>query len=198
MFLFTWQSLFRVSDAGMNVLLLFMTSFFSLLVSSFGIKCLDNFVQLWPRNVSSARRFIGHVTDIFSKFAICPYCDSIYPLESCKIKLPDQSMGSRKCSFVQFPQHPRTCQRSPCNIQLLKQVRTSAGTTMLYPHRLYCYCSLVDSLKEMVKHPRFVEKCEMWRDRVTAENTLSDIYDGKVWKNFMNPDEKPYLSVPFW
>lgn len=37
MFLFTWQSYFRVSDVGMNTLLVFLATFLQLLVTAFGI-----------------------------------------------------------------------------------------------------------------------------------------------------------------
>lgn len=198
MFIFTWQSLFRVSDSGMNVLLLFFAMLFGLLVSSLGIKNLDDFIQLLPRNITAARKVVGHGSDIFLKYASCPVCHSIYPLDSCKIKQPDKSVCSRKCSYIRFPQHRHALQRSPCNVVLMKKVRTSSGTTILYPRQLYCYHSLIDSLKDMVRRPGFVDKCELWRTlKIQEEGTLTDIYDGKVWKDFMNPDGKPFLSVPY-
>ena len=141
MFLFTWQSMFRVSDAGMNVLLLFISIFFGLLVSTLGLRCLTDFINLLPQSVSSARKLIGHVSDRFTKYASWPQCHSIYPLASCKVKLPDGSESSRMCSYIQFPQHPHSSRRSPCAAQLMKKVRTSASTTMLYPRQLYCIFS---------------------------------------------------------
>lgn len=79
----------------------------------------------------------------------------------------------------------------------MKTVRTSCGTTSLYPRQMYCYKSVVESLKELIIRPGFIEKCEAWRSRNIASSTLGDIYDGQVWKDFLNPDGIPFLSLPF-
>ena len=80
----------------------------------------------------------------------------------------------------------------PCDTELVKKVKTSGGTTNLYPRQLYCYQSLVQSIKDLVKRPGFIEKCELWRSRKIMENTIDDIYDGKVWNSFLNPFGKPF------
>lgn len=54
-----------------------------------------------------------------------------------------------------------------------------------------------ESLQELILRPGFVEKCEAWRSRNIAVDTLADIYDGKVWKEFLNPNGLPFLSLPF-
>ena len=48
----------------------------------------------------------------------------------------------------------------------------------------------------MIKRPDFLPKFEAWRRR-KVNNTLDDIYDGQVWKNFMNPGGLPFLSLPY-
>ena len=62
---------------------------------------------------------------------------------------------------------------------------------------MYCYQSVIDSLKILVQRSGFVEKCELWRERKVYQNVLSDIYDGSVWKSFLNPGGVPFLSMPF-
>ena len=49
MFLFTWQSMFRVSDAGMNILFLFIAVILSLIVSFLPVENLERFIQLPPK-----------------------------------------------------------------------------------------------------------------------------------------------------
>ena len=78
----------------------------------------------------------------------------------------------------------------------MKTMRTSAGTTTLYPKQMFCYMSVIKSLSEMGVRPRFIEKCEEWRLR-SHEGLLSDVYYGKAWNEFLNPDGMPFLSVPF-
>ena len=78
MFLFMWQALFSVSDAGMNILLVFFAKFFSLISEVTKLNTID---QL-PQTVTAARRLIGNVKDNFSKYASCPKCHSVYPLHT--------------------------------------------------------------------------------------------------------------------
>ena len=56
---------------------------------------------------------------------------------------------------------------------------------------------MTNSLKELVRRPGFVEKCELWRKRQIYLNTMIDIYDGKVWEIFLAPNGVPFLSLPF-
>lgn len=69
MFLFTWQSLFKVSDVGMNVLLSFIAVFLLLLVTTFRLQPLQDFVRQLPRTVRKARTFLGGNSDDF--FKVC-------------------------------------------------------------------------------------------------------------------------------
>ena len=197
MFLLTWQALFKVSDAGMNVLFRFISMLVRFMVSPLQINVLQSFMELLPNNILAAKKLVGSDTDLFAKYASCPGCDSIYDLDTCSIVQPDKTVCSRQCSFIKFPNHSQARQRAPCNAQLMKRVRTPAGTTSLYPRRMFCYQSLIDSMKLMLQRPGFAERCELWRKRKSAPNVLSDIYDGKIWKEFLDVDGVPFLSLPY-
>ena len=81
--------------------------------------------------------------------------------------------------------------------KLMKKVKSPQGKTFFYPRLIYCYCSIIDSLKKMLEKPGFIEKCEKWRDRTIQEGVFCDIYDGRIWNEFMIVDGVPFLSVPF-
>ena len=186
-----WQTLFRISDTGMNILFLFIAKFYSLIAR------VGNFIDQLPPNIAAARKSAGINRDDFSRYASCPKCHAVYPLDSCKVVLLDKTVQSRCCSHVKFPNHPYAYRRRPCGTPLMKTVRTSSGTTTLRAKQLYCYRSLIDSLKEFLKRPDFIPKCEAWRKRLRVDGLLSDIYDGRVWSDFMNPGGVPFLSVPY-
>ena len=199
MFLFTWQGFFRVSDVGMNVALTFIATFLTLLISAFGLNPLKEFVSQLPRTVNTARGYLGNNSDSFTKYFSCPKYHSVYVLGSCKIVQPDKSVISRRCCYIKFPNHPHQAHRQPCGTLLMKKLRTSAGTTTLYPRQMFCYNSVINSLRNMLLRPGFIEKCEAWRlckDHI-QEGVLGDVYDGNVWKEFLNPNGMPFLSVPF-
>lgn len=33
-----------------------------------------------------------------------------------------------------------------------------------------------------------------WRSRIVPEGILQDVYDGRIWKRFLNYNEEPFLS----
>ena len=68
------------------------------------------------------------------------------------------------------------------------------GSVRLYPLKVYCFKSLKESLQFVVKRKGFLELCEVWRKRVIPQGYFADIYEGKVWQEFMNVDGKPFLS----
>ena len=56
---------------------------------------------------------------------------------------------------------------------------------------------MVESLKQFLKKPDFVRKCEAWRKRPKVEGILNDIYDGQVWNDFISPNGIPFLAIPY-
>ena len=48
-----------------------------------------------------------------------------------------------------------------------------------------------------MQRPNFVTKCEACRKRIISTETLNDVYDGQVWKDFMDPNGIAVLSLPY-
>ena len=38
--------------------------------------------------------------------------------------------------------------------------------------------------------------CEQWREREVADDIIADVYDGSIWKDFLNYKPKDYLDAP--
>ena len=164
-FIFLWQSSFRVSDVGIDLLLKFLSLFMVTLAIICPINSLRELASQLPKSVSAGRKIIGTNADIFTKFVCCRACTSIYPIDECKSKLPDGQWVSKRCNYVRFPNHPQLWRRKACNTLLLKLAKTSAQTTILRPFRIYCYKSLQSSIRESLHRPDFFELCERWRYR---------------------------------
>lgn len=197
MFIFFWQGTFRVSDVGIDILLGFLPIFMLTLSTILGIHTLREFALQLPKSTIAGRRVLGTDVDGFTRWACCQSCSSIYPADECKLKLPNGQFVSKKCSFVRFPNHPQLWRRKTCGCSLLKTAKTSAGTTILRPVQVYCYRSIVSSLKEFLQRSDFFNQCERWRSRSTEPDTLYDVYDGSMWKDFMEVEGVPFLSVPY-
>ena len=197
MFLFLWQFTFRVSDTGLNVLLKFLFMFLRLLARLLQLPSLQRFADTLPHSVNLARRVLGTYSDNFEKFVCCPSCSSLYSVKECIDKLPNGKLVSKTCTFVRFPRHPQPQHRKACGTPLLKMVKTSTGSSALYPRMLYCHKSLIESTKQLLLHPNFLINCEKWRELHVQSGCFEDIYDGQIWKEFLNYNGKPFLSAPF-
>ena len=105
-FYFCWQAAFKVSDGGMAALFKFLAMIFGLVGSTLGVSSLKEFASSLPSSLLAGRKALGTSTDDFEKFVCCPTCSCIYRIEDCQERLPNGKIVSKKCSFIQFPQHP--------------------------------------------------------------------------------------------
>ena len=169
---------------------LFFATLLRILSRVLSITPLLHIANSLPMSVRAARKMIGKGQGRFQKWVYCPVCSSLYALDEFIVQSRDGTSLSQECTFVQFPNHPQAHRRKVCGTQLMKTVRTSAGTTYLYPRQMYCYKSIVGFLREKMLQPELYECCELWRKR----DELEDIFDGEIWNDFMKPSR---CSFPF-
>lgn len=174
-----------------------MATFFRILAKFFNVEVIDRFADSLPKTLHTARKIVGAQRDPFVKYATCPKCKSLYSIDKCKIVLPDKTVVSRKCSHVEFPVHPHVSRRRPCETVLMKSIRTSTGTTFLYPRNLFCYMKLTECLSDFMSRPGFMNQCELWRSRECNSGIFSDVYDANVWREFQVYEGVPFLSLPY-
>ena len=173
-FLLMFQSLFRLSDTALSVLLTFLAMFFSTLSNTIA----QTFISNMPRNVLSARIIAGSSRNSLQQFVCCPSRHSMYKREDC-IVLSGGEITPQRCSFIKFPGHPQIQHRGKCNTLLMKKLKLSSGKVSLQPRLVFCYKSVIESLQEMMKRNGFQKKCESWRER-DFQGVYGDVYDGQV------------------
>ena len=68
----------------------------------------------------------------------------------------------------------------------------------MYPHKVFCYQSLIKTLQTFVSRTGFTEKCELWRKREIRSfaQVLCDVFEGRIWKEFQHYNGKPFLAEP--
>ena len=146
-FLFMFQTLFRLSDTALDILLKFLSTTPS------------GFTDLLPNSIYSARKMVGNQRDNFNRYVCCPKCQTLYScVNDCVMSCLEVIRNQRN---VQFPSHPQTQHRQPCNAFLMKKFKSKAKNIVLYPQRIYCYKSVAESLQEMLKRPDFFTKCDV-------------------------------------
>lgn len=183
-FVVVMQAVFRLSDVVINYFFAFFKVFFSVLSqNSPG----NDLARHLPSSLYAARKTYNKVE--FQRYVVCRKCHKLYYFNSCIEG--SSSKRSKVCSFRHFPFHPRQNMRQSCGSLLLKTVEISSGKKLFYPFKTYCYMGLKDSIQALINRPNFLNNCEKWRQR--RSEGLRDVYDGQIWKEFMEYNGDPFL-----
>ena len=194
-FLLSWQYRFHLSDAAVCALLLFIKGFLSIINIVVRSDLISSIIDCLPNTVGKCRTLLGISESSFRTFVCCRKCDSLYDFQDCIDKSFGGRATSRKCPHVEFPNHPRMFFRKPCDTLLLKEVRFGSKK-FYYPYRKFCYKSIAESLAQLLSRTGFIERCEHWRNRQGTVDELEDVYDGRVWNDFLNVQGRDFLSQP--
>ena len=151
----------------------------------------------FPSSLYSLKKELHLLNDKFVKYVVCPKCHNIYKFEDCYYSIEGRHV-SKRCTFIKFPQHRQQWRRQECGTSLLKEVTLKNGSKRLYPHKVYCYQSLIKTLQTFTKRSGFTERCELWRNREVRSfaQVLCDVFDGRIWKDFQCFDGTPFLIEP--
>lgn len=149
---------------------------------------LSDIPTILPTTMYSLRCFLRTEVGSFVQYVACPNCYEVYEYKDC-IKRCGTKDTSEKCS--------RMIGRRPCGTLLLKSIKLATGRLSLRPFKTYCYMPIKNSLQELLNRPGFQDACERWRTRKVTEGVMSDIYDGKIWKDYQEYKGEPFLSLPF-
>ena len=195
LFLFLWQSLFRISDNAVSLVLSFMAKFFLLIGTCLQLNSLNDLGRIFPNTLYRAKKILGRIQERFKKYVSCPACHKLYLFDNCTVNNGKESL---KCSFKQYPRHVQARMRVPCGHMLLKTMHSSSGTDYLAPYQTYCYMSVISSLEELLNRPNYVHICESWKKKIRRPGILSDVYDGGMWQHFQyDQNGQPFLAATY-
>ena len=193
-FLTYYHLLYRLSESAIGSLLKFIRHLIHFLAVVAGLELLFSLVNALPKSMHTIRsNFKG---EKFVEYCVCVKCCKLYLLHDCIINDRGR-VESWKCDFVEFPNHPFPSKRVACGELLLKRIKI--GTKFkLVPRKTYIYHSVIDSIKTLAKKKGFLEKCDKWRSRSKqfSQDLMGDIFDGKLWNDFMFIDGRPFLATP--
>ena len=133
-----------------------------------------------PDSLFRLYKYLDIDCEDFEKYVVCPQCTKIYRYGEIVVTNNGLTKVS-KCSNVRFETGKL---RHQCNAELVKEVKTKSEKKYV-PLKYYCYKSVVNSLEELLKRPGIFDKCKAWCDRNVPTDTYSDVYNGKIWREFM-------------
>ena len=192
-FICYWWTYCNIADRGIELMLQFLHAFFTVL--SERLPWMSLFVASFPSSLYLLKKYFGLHKDCFQKFVVCPQCNSLYNYDSA-FETVGSKRVSKKCSFVAFPNHRHRAHRKPCNEALLKEVKLQDGKTKLYPRKVYCYSSIIETLTMFLHRPHFSSRCELWRERerTSIRGLMSDVIHGTVWRDFKGADGTRFMG----
>ena len=189
-FVLIFQSVNYITDSAINALLKFFHIFLKA-VSKFS-DFAAGIESQFPYSLYQLNKRVP-LKNEFKKFVVCCKCDNLYNAKEC-VRGIGFLQESKFCEKIHFPQHPNPHYRKPCGQLLLRSVILSNSKKTFHPFKTYCYSSFVTALKELLVRPGFYNLCSQWKTKGTASDMLTDVYDGKIWRDFQIFDEAPFLQ----
>lgn len=195
LFLLLWSSRYGISRNALDHLVQYLKYLFSSL-GPYMPFAIANIIACFPTSIYTLRKLFSLHQDKFKKFTVCSACHSIYEFENCFSTSPSGVQTPRLCSFIAFPNHPYQSRRKHCGHALVKEVVLNSGAKLLYPIKVYCFKSIKESISSVLSRKEMLELCEQWRSRQVPSGYLADVYDGRVWNEFIEYQGKPFLRLP--
>ena len=190
-FLLIWQTSCHISDNGMAWLLKFLSSWFKLLGVMVPSDILAQIVTIFPGTLYMLRQFFNFDRDDFDKLVVCSKCDTLYKYNEC-VKTVNNRKVVKTCSGVRYSRGKKI----QCGEDLVYNVQLKNGESRFYPIHYYCSNSIINLLEKLLGKKGFAEKCEHWRSRNIPDGKMADVYDGKIWKDFLTYGGKDFLKAP--
>lgn len=191
-FILIWQGVCHVSDNGLAWLLRFLLQFFKAINVHVPADILTELIAIFPTSLFMGRQLLDLDRDNFTKYVVCPKCTTCYDYNQCVVNVNGRHVVKR-CATTFYSRG----KSQPCNAQLVKKVTLKNNVSKYYPIYYYCYTGIINSLEKLVQKNGFPEKCEEWRSRGHGDgDLLTDVYDAKLWKDFMKYENVDFLNTP--
>ena len=158
----------------------------------------EEVAEEFPRTLKHASKLAGVNSDPFTDYIVCPKCEAIFAYE-LGYTLEGGNKIPNRCPFVEYPNHPHSSKRQPCDAFLMKTVKTRSGKTTVKPYKVFAYQPLETAVTNLANRTGFIDLCENWRERWNPgpDGVMCDIYDGHVWKDFQKVGGLSFLESKF-
>ena len=154
-FIILWGFIFHVSNAALNVLILFVNQFLKIISPK------STATDLCPKSLKAVQKYLMLSTDEFIQYVVCPKCDSVYELQACISKQLHGQLTTKQCVHIQFPHHPCYIYRQPCGTPLLHKV-CRGSNVQFQPYKVYLYQPITKTLTRLCNCSNFLLMCERW------------------------------------
>ena len=182
-FLLFFQLCYKLSDRAMkHILSLILSLLYWIPTFIIGNNSanLTALTTSFPRTLYALKKNLDIKSDL-TRYCVCPTCHTLYKEKDCP----------HKCHHIEFPDHPHAVYRQKCGTDLMKSIKVEKNYKLV-PRKIYVYNSISSTLQKLMSRPGFFESCEAWREANSSDGFMTDVYDGKLWRE----EWKRYLEVP--
>ena len=197
LFLMKLQLFHKLSDSVITTILNFLKLLISFLAKLVPSSPIDELLKIMPRSLFLTRKCAQLKQSNHKQYAVCPQCNTLYDQSLTKMTtLDDHGVEvSIQCSYIRFPNHPHSSRRKKCGEYLMKKMKYTGNIYKFKPKRTYCYSGIKEGISLLMQKPGFWDLCNQWRSNFQLNSDVyRDIYDGQVWKDFLNYKDKPFLN----
>ena len=184
----SWASQYTVSDQCVSDLFGMIGRELSRVGAVTGLS-ISAFAAKVPKNLKEAHAILSpyHDTDLkLEEFVVCQDCHSVYRLPLSEIP--------NVCTHIAAPDHTQRHRRGQCGVALFS--KSPSGKSVRRPIMTYPYVPLKASIQNILVRPGMVQQCQRFHPprSPSGAQLLADIYDGKMWKQFLSFDGEPFLQ----
>lgn len=183
------QVIHHISDSCVEHLLQFLFRIFQVFGADINNQVLAEFCIGFPPSLYLARKLLKLDRDDFKRFVVCPSCFCLYEFLDC-IYEKDSIRCGKQCS-AEIKVRGKIVK---CNSPLVKQVICKGNIRKFYPLKVYCLNSVINGIENILKRKEIGQIWQHWQDWEKDLSVLRDVYDGKVWKQFLSFNGEPFLS----
>ncbi|KAG2192673.1 hypothetical protein INT47_009243 [Mucor saturninus] len=174
-------------DPWHRLIAIFLVMFISSFVVDEGAVILISFINAilehygesfrLPTSIPGLKKMTGYsaMTSGVSTFVACSDCHTLYKSNS---EVPTCCTGKK------------LGRQNECGNSLFK----SGISNGLTAKRTFVYNSLKTALAKLFKRPNFETAINMWNRGPKVPGTMFDVYDGKMWKEFVDEDGMQFVA----
>jgi hypothetical protein len=172
--LFKFQQRFRLPDMALESLI----KFFRIILMRLDKLQFENF----PTSLYMAKIWLN-IFQPKMQLAACTDCHKLHNIKDIIAYKEEGKVAIINCPYKEYPNNPISSRNHQCN-NPLSILKKNKDATIAVPRMLYPKPNIRQQLSILYQRPDFENMLKLSGAQRKENNIYSDIYDGKVWKNF--------------
>ena len=134
-----FQLCFHVSVRALTYLLSFLSALLKHLCSFIQNDYLTAFARMFPTTLYSLRKQLN-LKSPYTTYVVCPKCHTLYKEADCFKTTSDGTTTTLRCTYIEFPNHPRQANRKECGTERMKKLKLDKHINL---HLGSCMCNTI-------------------------------------------------------